>query len=734
MRSVPRRLGLTLVLTLIAGLLTVVTTGTPALAGHSNQIPDGTFGAGTGTGAWWATSGAAIHTDNDELCADVAGGTAVVHDVIVGRSGMQLAAGRSYALTFDAKSTASVQLRTRVQDGVAPYTGVLDQGFTVSPGLRRYAMAFTSGITRTDGQVTFQVGGVSSAMTVCFDNVVLIETDEVSNGTFDAGIDHWWKGRAQTSIAHESGQLRIDSPGGTTNPWDDIVGISGVSLRAGKQYRLAFTGSANTARTIRAVVQTEASPWTSPLLQDFALNTSAQTYSWTFTSPLTVTAGQLLFQIGGAAGFTARFDNISVVEQPRLANDPVIYWDNVLQQAIRESVEPQRSPTNLARAAAIMHTAIFDAVTSVTNIGTPYVARVTVPVDTHATSLESAVNMAAFDTLRVLFPNLTFTDELTAARGLLPNGTIGIQRDRGEGVGAASASAVLANRANDGSTSTGTYTPSTTPGAWRPTDSTPAVTPFWGQVRPFTMTSGSQFRPPLPGGYSSYSTLLASQAYADQLNEVKNLGRATGSTRTAEQTDIAFFWANDVPGTYKPPGQLLEHTEIVAAQRGLGLLEHARLFALVSLAMADAAIAAWDAKFLTPIDLWRPQSAVQNADQDGRADTVKDAAWLPLSINPAGQRFSPAFPAYVSGHATFGGAWAAVMRGYFGFDHLEMRLTTEDPSRPTVVRTLPSFTAAAAENGRSRIYLGVHYQWDADNGVATGTQIGNRVIANFLRP
>lgn len=731
MRFVSPRSALTLALTLTTGFLVVITTGSPASASNTNQITDGTFG--TGVGSWWATTGATIGNQNNELCASVPGGTAAVHDVIVGRSGVQLTAGRSYALTFDAKSTAGAQLRSRVQDGAAPYTPALDQGFTVSPGLQRYAMSFTSGITRTDGQLTFQVGGSSSAMTVCLDNIVLIETDEISNGSFGAGVEHWWKGRAQTTIAAEAGQLRIDTPGGTANPWDDIVGLSGVTLRTGKQYKLTFTGSATAARTIRTVVQTEASPWTSPLLQDVALTTTAQTYSWTFTSPLTITAGQLLFQIGGTAGFTARIDNVSLVEQLRLAHDPVIYWDDVLQQAIRESVEPQRSPTNLARAAAVMHTAIFDAVTSVTNIGTPYVGRITVPVDTHTASLESAVNMAAFDTLRVLFPNLTFTDELTTARGLLPNGTVALQRDRGEGVGAATASAVVANRANDGSASPGTYTPSTTPGAWRPTDGTAAVTPAWGTVRPWTLTSGSQFRPPLPGGHSSYSTLLASQAYADQVNEVKNLGRATGSTRTAEQTDIAFFWANDVPGTYKPPGQLLEHTEIVAAQRGLGVLEHARLFALVSLAMADAAITAWDAKFLTPIDLWRPQSAIQNADQDGRTDTVKDAAWLPLSINPAGQRFSPAFPAYVSGHATFGGAWAAVMRGYFGFDHLEMRLTTDDPSRPHLVRTLSSFTAAAAENGRSRIYLGVHYQWDADNGVAAGTQVGNQVIAGYLR-
>lgn len=721
------------ILTMLAGLLAVIRLDSAALAAPTNLIPDGTFGSGTGQ--WWASSGAALRTEHNELCADVAGGTTAVHDVVLGRSGIPMTAGRSYALTFDMKSTAAVPLRARVQDGTAPFPAVLDQGLEVDPGLRRYAMPFTSTLTNSDAQVTFQVGGQPQAMTVCLDNVFLTETDEISNGTFATGIDHWWKSKSSTTISAEAQQLRIDTAGGHQNPWDDIVGISGVTLRPGKAYRLTLTGSASANRTVRAVVQLEASPWTSPLIHDFPLTTDPQTYSWTFTSPMNVAAGQLQLQLGGNAAFTARIDDVSLVEQIRLDHDPVVYWNDVLLQSFRDAPDEQRAPTRLARAAAIMHTAMFDSVTSVTDIGTPYTSRVSTPSDTTATSLESAVNVAAYETLRALFPEQDFTPQLTAARGLLPDGTITAQRDRGETVGLAAATAMLAARSDDGSTGSGSYTPSGVAGAWRPTDDNPAVTPGWGQVQPFTLSSGSQFRPQLPGGFASYADLLNSQEYAEQVNEVQRLGGAVSTERTPEQTDIAFFWANDLAGTYKPPGQLLEHTRIVAEQRGLGLLENARLFALVSLALGDAAIAAWDAKYLTTIDLWRPESAIQLADQDGRPDTVADPGWQPLSVNPDnGQRFSPAFPAYVSGHATFGGAWAAVMRGYFGLDHLEMTLTTEDPSRPNLTRTLPSFTAAAVENGRSRVYLGVHFQWDADEGVATGMLVGDHVIDNYLRP
>jgi membrane-associated phospholipid phosphatase len=206
--------------------------------------------------------------------------------------------------------------------------------------------------------------------------------------------------------------------------------------------------------------------------------------------------------------------------------------------------------------------------------------------------------------------------------------------------------------------------------------------------------------------------------------------------RTPDQTEIAFFWANDLDGTYKPPGHLFRLTQIVAKQRNLSVLENARLFALVAIAMADAAIVAWDAKYADNyINLWRPASGIQLADTDGNLVTREDRNWTPLSVNPAtGASFTPPFPAYVSGHATFGAVHAGIMRHYFGTDNVSFELDTDDPSVPYTKRRFNSFSAAALENGRSRVYLGVHYQWDADHGYESGTKLADYIAANFLKP
>lgn len=231
--------------------------------------------------------------------------------------------------------------------------------------------------------------------------------------------------------------------------------------------------------------------------------------------------------------------------------------------------------------------------------------------------------------------------------------------------------------------------------------------------------------------------MLRSAEYAAQFNDVKTLGRCDAEAkgdRTPEQTEIAFFWANDVDGTYKPPGHLFDITRIVSEQRQLDVVENARLFALVALAMGDAAIVAWDAKYSTDLDLWRPETAIQMADMDGNGATKTDRSWKPLSIGKDRKRFSPAFPAYVSGHATFGAAHAAIMRHYFGTDNVTFPATTEDPSAKDVTRVFHSFTTAALENARSRIYLGVHFQWDGDHGFLSGTALAEHVFATCLRP
>nr|BFE52571.1 hypothetical protein GCM10017745_59980 [Saccharothrix mutabilis subsp. capreolus] len=372
----------------------------------------------------------------------------------------------------------------------------------------------------------------------------------------------------------------------------------------------------------------------------------------------------------------------------------------------------------------MVHAAIYDAVNSITTTGQPYVFKTEAP----NASLRHAVAHAAHDALAAAFPGQDFSDELTTALA-----DAGSDTGDGAGLGKAAAAAIVANRTGDGSGDTTPYPVNTAPGHWRPTGSGDAATPNWGKVKPFTMTSGAQFRPQHPAGHSSMTALLSSAEYAAQVNEVKSLGSAGSTTRTPEQTQIAHFWANDLDGTYKPPGQLFEHTRIVAAQRGLGTAEKARLFALVALAMGDAGIVAWDRKYQTDIDLWRPESAVQLADTDGNAATEADPNWRPLSKFRDGTPFSPPFPAYTSGHATFGGAWAGAMKSFFGTDNVTFTATTDDPFAQGVTRTFTSFTAAAVENARSRVYLGVHYQFDGDYGVSSGKAMAESAAVNFVR-
>ena len=238
-----------------------------------------------------------------------------------------------------------------------------------------------------------------------------------------------------------------------------------------------------------------------------------------------------------------------------------------------------------------------------------------------------------------------------------------------------------------------------------------ALLPQWATLDPFTLNSASQFRPNGPPS-------LTSQAYADAFNEVKELGSATGSTRTPEQTAIARFWA-DGAGSYTPPGHWNQIAEQIADQRGLSLLENARLFAELNLALADAAIAAWDAKYT--YGSWRPITAIPEADLDGNPATEAQSDWQPFLITPN-------FPEYISGHSTFSAAAATILAATFGD---ATTFTTQSLTLPGVKRTFASFSAAADEAGRSRIYGGIHYEFSNQDGQATGRKVGEWVLQSF---
>lgn len=406
--------------------------------------------------------------------------------------------------------------------------------------------------------------------------------------------------------------------------------------------------------------------------------------------------------------------------------DVVIDWNNALLQAIRET---GGGPCPISRKAAIVHVAIYDAVNSILRTHEQYGAIMDCPP---GTSIEAAAAVAAHDAMAALYPGLQTVDIgalLAKHLGTIPDGP---SKEDGRLVGEKCALSTLQMRANDGSDDDTPYVLGREVGSWAPTSPNPAPphAPNWPQVTPWCMLSGDQFRPPGPAGYTSMTALLNSPEYVLQYNEVKELGALNSATRTEYETETAIFWANDRDGTYKPPGHLFYITQVISADHGLTMPENARLFARLAIAMAEAGIAAWDSKYATDIDLWRPVSGIRAGDFDGNPFTVGDPNWESLSFGlPPG--YTPPFPAWVSGHATFGAAHAAVVRNWFHTDAITFTVTSDDT--PGVFRTYHSLEAAARENGRSRILLGVHWQWDADDGYDIGTNVDDWVSTHVLR-
>jgi membrane-associated phospholipid phosphatase len=360
-----------------------------------------------------------------------------------------------------------------------------------------------------------------------------------------------------------------------------------------------------------------------------------------------------------------------------------------------------------SRALAITQAAVYDSVVAIDGSFEPYHAHVQA---SRGASLEAAAAQAAHDALAVLFPSQasTFDSALAADLTGIPPG----RARQGIDVGHEVAQQILDWRSIDGSGATVTYTPGTDPGDWQPTPpaNLPALAPQWPYVTPFALTSGSQFRPAPPPA-------LDSAAYTAAFDEVKSLGRADSTTRTAEQTQIALFW-NDALGTAFAMGYWNRIAAQVVTDQSLSLVQDARVLALLNIAEADAHIACWDAKYT--YNLWRPVTAIRAADTDGNPDTVPDANWSPLLVTPN-------FPSYTSAHSTLSGAAAGVLTALFG-DHYHFTVSAESVS---YTRSFDSFEAAAEEAGRSRIYGGIHYAFDNANGLAVGAEVADYVVGGF---
>jgi membrane-associated phospholipid phosphatase len=388
-------------------------------------------------------------------------------------------------------------------------------------------------------------------------------------------------------------------------------------------------------------------------------------------------------------------------------NDVILDWNANLLNAIYTD---KTAPPVASRNMAIVQSAVFDAVNSFAKTYKNYHFTGTAPV---GGSVEAAAASAAYNALLALYPKQkTFFDQ--AFTSSLAKITDGAAEDAGVVFGKTVADDLLSFRGNDGADKTVAYSPGNNPGDWQPTAPAlaAALLPQWGNVTPFGITSGSQFRP-------AGEPALTSDKYTADFNQVKDLGSFNSTTRTAEQTQIAQFWA-DGGGTFTPPGHWNQIAQNVAATKGNSLLENARLFALLDISLADAGIAAWDAKY--QYSFWRPITAIQKADTDGNPNTIADPNWKPLITTPP-------FPEYISGHSTFSGAAATVLTSLLG-DNISFNLNSL--GTPGIDRTFSSFNAAATEAGISRIYGGIHFNSANIDGQTTGKSIGNYVFQNLL--
>ena len=429
------------------------------------------------------------------------------------------------------------------------------------------------------------------------------------------------------------------------------------------------------------------------------------------------------------------------------AKDIILVWNQVMLDAnagdSRLLIPDQGGPTRTSRAFAIVSVAMFDAWNSVAHRYDPYLSELSGYNNADQTA---AVSTAARDTLIAMFPQQTRKFRLAWTVALQPI-PAGIPRNRGIDLGRRVAQAILAERSNDNSDMNLPYNDSTLPGYHRPDPLHPNQgfhAPHWGFVDPFVITDlHSHLCPPPPD--------LDSFEYAVAYQELLNFGGdgvESNTIRTREQTITGNFWAYDgTPGLGTPPRLYNQVVRTIAIQKRNTVEKNARLFALVNLAMADAGVQCWYSKYY--YEFWRPVVAIQNGDEDTNEFTIGDPLWTPLgapATNGAGDgvNFTPPFPAFASGHATFGAAAFVVTSHFYGTSAIRFRFTSDEYNginrngdgtrRPVVARTYNNLEQAIAENAISRIYLGIHWTFDATEGVASGRKIADEVFSSALLP
>jgi hypothetical protein len=383
--------------------------------------------------------------------------------------------------------------------------------------------------------------------------------------------------------------------------------------------------------------------------------------------------------------------------------DVVTDWN----QIIMASTGPGRPGPIAFHDVAVAHLAMHDAIQSYEGRFEPYYVQVSNPKG----SKTAAAATAAYRLLVTFYPSQAATLDATYGTWLANNGLTG---NAGIEVGEEIAARYAGIRRADPNPPLAPFTGGTNPGEWRPT--APAFAPMAFEQQayfiPLALTGPARFRAPPPPA-------LTSARYKRDYNEVKAKGALTGSTRTARETDIAWFWS-DNPGNIWFGG-----LRAIAEQRVPNTGNRARLFALASMSVSSAIISAWDSKRY--YNLWRPITAIQEGDNDTNDATVGDPDWVPFLTTPP-------YPDYTSGANSVSGAVTKSLELFFGRDDISFSLTSTAAAAIKKVRTYPSFSAAAQQVVTVRVLQGIHFRFADSAARDVARAVAEQAYDNYLRP
>jgi hypothetical protein len=392
------------------------------------------------------------------------------------------------------------------------------------------------------------------------------------------------------------------------------------------------------------------------------------------------------------------------------AQNVVTQWNNIAITQARASTEPGATSAGATSLyVAYVQLAVYNSVVAIEGRFRPYEYSVPAPRDA---SPDAAAVEAAYRMLLHLLPDRA--DALTAAYNSsmagIPDGP---GKTDGQTVGQSSANALISLRTGDGLGVPWPYTyPSTPePGVYIPTPGvTSLVTPWAGQMRPFTFDDPAQFLPNEP------PPSLKSREWAEDYNEVKLLGAVDSAVRTPAQTEIGRFWTDHTTAQY---GRMLQ---LLAMQENLNLLNTSRLMAMSFTSLADAYIGCFNAKY--HFSFWRPVTAIRNGDIDGNELTVADAAWTPLGSTPG-------HPEYPAAHACLTGSLANTLEQYFGTPRVHLTVSSAVTNTTHYFQNVHELES---EVKGARIYAGFHYRHSLNQGFLLGHKVSRNVTSHYFAP